>query len=154
VTAAFNKNMLAHINRELGGNFDLNAFQHVAFWNKNKSRIEMHLQSLRDQMVRIRDLGRSFPFAKGERIHTENSYKFNTASMRRLLRSSGFKLEKSWTDEKGWFGEALARLLPIQRQCADPVREKSALSPGASHFKTSSNVFQLLPAPFRFRFNP
>jgi L-histidine N-alpha-methyltransferase len=110
VTAAFNKNMLAHINRELGGNFDLNAFAHVAFWNPRKSRIEMHLESLRDQTVRISDLGRSFPFAKGERIHTENSYKFTTASMRRLLRRSGFKLEKNWTDEKGWFGEALARV--------------------------------------------
>jgi dimethylhistidine N-methyltransferase len=110
VTAAFNKNMLAHINRELGGNFDLNAFAHVAFWNPRKSRIEMHLESLRNQTVRISDLGRSFPFAKGERIHTENSYKFTAASMRRLLRRSGFKLEKSWTDEKGWFGEALARV--------------------------------------------
>jgi L-histidine N-alpha-methyltransferase len=110
VTAAFNKNMLAHINRELGGNFDLNAFAHVAFWNPRKSRIEMHLESLRDQTVRISDMGRSFPFARGERIHTENSYKFTAASMRRLLRRSGFKLEKNWTDEKGWFGEALARV--------------------------------------------
>jgi L-histidine N-alpha-methyltransferase len=110
VTAAFNKNMLAHINRELGGNFDLDAFAHVAFWNPRKSRIEMHLESQRDQTVHIQDLGRSFHFAQGERIHTENSYKFNTTSMTRLLRRSGFKLEKSWTDERGWFGEALARV--------------------------------------------
>jgi dimethylhistidine N-methyltransferase len=110
VTAAFNKNILAHINRGLGGNFDLNAFAHVAFWNPRKSRIEMHLESQRDQTVSISDLGRSFHFAQGERIHTENSYKFTTASMRKLLRRSGFKLEKNWTDEKGWFGEALARV--------------------------------------------
>jgi dimethylhistidine N-methyltransferase len=110
VTAAFNKNMLAHINRELGGNFDLSAFAHVAFWNRRKSRIEMHLQSLADQTVQIAALGRSFQFKKGERIHTENSYKFNTVSIQRLLRSSGFKLEKHWTDSKGWFCEALARV--------------------------------------------
>ncbi|HZU30014.1 MAG TPA: L-histidine N(alpha)-methyltransferase, partial [Candidatus Angelobacter sp.] len=110
VTAAFNKNMLAHINRELGGDFDLNAFAHVAFWNRQKSRIEMHLESLRDQTVRMSMLGRSFHFKKGERIHTENSYKFNIASMKRLLQSSGFQLEKYWTDAKGWFCEALARV--------------------------------------------
>src|SRR5262249_8255552 len=106
VTAAFNKNVLARINRELGGRFDLDAFEHVAFFNKRKSRIEMHLESKRDQTVWVQDLGRSFRFRKGERIHTENSYKFNKSSMTRLLRRSGFKLEKSWTDEKGWFGEA------------------------------------------------
>lgn len=110
VTAAFNKNMLAHINRELGGNFDLNSFVHVAFWNEQMSRIEMHLQSLRDQAVRINSLGRTFCFAKGERIHTESSYKFNTVSIKHLLESSGFTLEKIWTDKKGWFAEALARV--------------------------------------------
>jgi L-histidine Nalpha-methyltransferase len=110
VTAAFNKNMLAHINRELGGNFDLNSFAHVAFWNPEKSRIEMHLESLRDQALRLRDLGQCFYFAKGERIHTENSYKFNTESITQLLEGSGFKLEKIWTDKKGWFAEALARV--------------------------------------------
>src|SRR6201995_1384204 len=86
VTAAFNKNMLAHINRELGGNFDLNAFAHVAFWNRRKARIEMHLESLQNQTVQISALGRSFHFKKGERIHTENSYKFNLVSIQRLLR--------------------------------------------------------------------
>ena len=110
VTAAFNKNMLVRINRELGGSFDLDAFEHVAFWNRRKSRIEMHLESTREQAVWVQDLGRSFHFEQGERIHTENSYKFNTASMTRLLRRSGFRLEKSWTDAKGWFGEALARV--------------------------------------------
>src|SRR5579864_789322 len=98
VTAAFNKNILAHINRELGAGFDLNYFEHVAFWSKRKSRIEMHLKSTRAQEVWVRDLGRSFHFAKGERIHTENSYKFNANSIARLLRRSGFKLEMTWTD--------------------------------------------------------
>jgi dimethylhistidine N-methyltransferase len=110
VTAAFNKNMLVRINRELGGSFNLDGFEHVAFWNRRKSRIEMHLESLYEQTVWVEDLGRGFHFDRGERIHTENSYKFNTASITRLLRRSGFKLEKSWTDPKGWFCEALARV--------------------------------------------
>jgi len=110
VTAQFNKNMLARINRELGATFDLDAFEHVAFWNRRKSRIEMHLESVYEQTVWIEDLGRGFHFEQGERIHTENSYKFNMSSIERLLRRAGFKLEKSWTDARGWFCEALARV--------------------------------------------
>jgi L-histidine Nalpha-methyltransferase len=110
VTAHFNKNMLARINRELGGTFDLDAFEHVAFWNRRRSRIEMHLESVYEQTVWIEDLGRGFHFGPGERIHTENSYKFNMSSIRRLLRRSGFRLEKSWTDRRRWFCEALARV--------------------------------------------
>jgi L-histidine Nalpha-methyltransferase len=110
VTAAFNKNMLARINHELGGSFDLDAFEHVAFWNRRKARIEMHLESVYEQTVWVQDLDRGFHFNQGERIHTENSYKFNQRSIARLLRRSGFKLEKSWTDPQGWFCEALARV--------------------------------------------
>ena len=110
VTARFNKNMLARINRELGGTFNLEGFEHVAFWNRRKSLIEMHLESAYEQTVWIEDLGRGFHFDRGERIHTENSYKFNRASIARLLRRSGFKPEKSWTDSKGWFCEALGRV--------------------------------------------
>jgi dimethylhistidine N-methyltransferase len=110
VTAAFNKNMLVRINRELGGSFDLDAFEHVSFWNPRKSRIEMHLESTYEQTVWVQDLGRGFHFEKDEHIHTENSYKFNRGSIARLLRRSGFKVEKSWTDAKGWFCEALARV--------------------------------------------
>jgi len=110
ITAAFNKNVLVRINRELNGSFDVDAFAHIAFWNARKSRIEMHLESLHEQTVWVQDLGRGFHFAKGERIHTENSYKFNLRSMKQLLRSSGFTLETNWTDPQGWFGEALARV--------------------------------------------
>jgi L-histidine Nalpha-methyltransferase len=110
VTAAFNKNMLVRINRELGGSFDVDSFQHVALWNRRKSRIEMHLESLYEQTVWLHDLDRGFHFEKRERIHTENSYKFNPVSIARLLRRSGFKLEKTWTDAQGWFCEALARV--------------------------------------------
>jgi L-histidine N-alpha-methyltransferase len=110
VTAAFNKNMLVRINRELSGSFDVDSFEHVALWNRRKSRIEMHLESLYEQTVWVQDLGCGFHFEKGERIHTENSYKFNAASIARLLRRSGFKLETRWTDPKNWFCEALARV--------------------------------------------
>jgi L-histidine Nalpha-methyltransferase len=110
VTERFNKNVLGRINRELGGSFDLDAFAHVAFWNRRKSRIEMHLESLYEQMVWIEDLGRGFHFKRSERIHTENSYKFNDRSLGRLLRRAGFRLERSWTDPQGWFSEALARV--------------------------------------------
>ncbi|HKV95077.1 MAG TPA: L-histidine N(alpha)-methyltransferase [Candidatus Angelobacter sp.] len=110
VTARFNKNMLVRINRELGGSFDVDSFEHVAFWNKKKSRIEMHLESQHEQTVWIEDLGRGFHFEQGERIHTENSYKFSLRLIRQLLRRGGFKLEKSWTDPQNWFCEALARV--------------------------------------------
>ena len=70
----------------------------------------MHLESLYEQTVWVQDLGRGFHFEKGERIHTENSYKFNAAYIARLLRRRGFKLEKQWTDAQGWFCEALARI--------------------------------------------
>ncbi|HWZ42640.1 MAG TPA: L-histidine N(alpha)-methyltransferase [Candidatus Saccharimonadales bacterium] len=110
VTAAFNKNLLARIDRELGGDFDLSLFQHVAFWNRQMSRIEMHLESLSQQTVRVHDLRRVFHFAVGERIHTENSYKFSSGSIARLFRASGYRLEKSWTDPNQWFSVALARV--------------------------------------------
>jgi dimethylhistidine N-methyltransferase len=110
VTDRFNKNLLARINRELGGQFDLDAFTHVALWNRRMSRIEMHLESRKDQDVWIRDLGRAFHFARGERIHTENSYKFTPSGIATLMRRSGLRLEKSWTDPQGWFSEVLARV--------------------------------------------
>ena len=109
VTAQFNKNMLARINRELGGQFDLEGFQHVAFWNSAMSRIEMHLESRLDQKVWIRGLGMAFDFSAGERIHTENSYKYTPASIADMLKQSGFHLERSWTDARQWFSTVLAR---------------------------------------------
>ena len=110
VTARFNKNMLVRINRELGGSFDIDSFEHVAFWNKRRSRIEMHLESQYEQTVWIEDLGLGFHFEQGERINTDNSYKFSHRVIRQLLRCGGFRLEKSWTDPQSWFCEALARI--------------------------------------------
>src|ERR1041384_3995951 len=87
VTAQFNLNILTRMNRELAGNFDLSSFRHRAFYNIEQHRIEMHLESLRDQTVRV--AGHSFPFAKGETIHTENSYKYTVGSFRAAGRRGG-----------------------------------------------------------------
>src|SRR5207244_3467252 len=76
VTARFNLNVLSRINRELGADFDITSFRHIAVWNAQASRIEMHLESLRAQTVSIRDLDMKVRFCLGETIHTENSYKF------------------------------------------------------------------------------
>ncbi|MFL5296295.1 MAG: ergothioneine biosynthesis protein EgtB [Phenylobacterium sp.] len=94
VTAAFNKNLLARINRELGGDFDLDAFAHRALWNAVDSRIEMHLESRKAQTVRV--AGQAFRFTKGETIHTENSAKFTVEGLAALAQKAGWRLEQSW----------------------------------------------------------
>ncbi|MBS0360484.1 MAG: ergothioneine biosynthesis protein EgtB [Proteobacteria bacterium] len=94
VTAAFNLNLLTRINRELGGDFDLSAFAHRAVWNAQDSRIEMHLESLKDQRVRV--AGRTFRFAAGETIHTENSCKFTVDGFANLAAGAGWTLEARW----------------------------------------------------------
>lgn len=113
VTARFNKNVLARINRELGGEFDLDRFRHVAEWNPDDSRMEMYLESEIAQSVRIRDLGTFVQFAAGERIHTENSYKFTRAMITSILRNAGFTLERTWSDRRKWFALHLARVSKI-----------------------------------------
>ncbi len=110
VTAAFNKNVLARLNRELEANFDLDTFRHVALWNRRCSRMEMHLESTIAQSVFIPALDLDISFAKGERIHTENSYKYTPEMIESILRESGFKLEQSWHDRQKWFGVHLARV--------------------------------------------
>jgi uncharacterized SAM-dependent methyltransferase len=109
ITQRFNKNVLARINRELGASFHLDKFRHVAFWSARKSRIEMHLESLADQSVSIPDLGRTLHFTCGERIHTENSYKFTPESIAFLVKQSGLKLERTWSDPRQWFSVVLVR---------------------------------------------
>jgi dimethylhistidine N-methyltransferase len=111
VTADFNKNMLARLNRELGADFSLDAFEHRAIWNAAKSRIEMHLDSKRNQIVHVELLHRNFGFKRGESIHTENSYKFSPADIEDMLLKSGYVLEQSWYDDKRWFGVHLARIV-------------------------------------------
>jgi dimethylhistidine N-methyltransferase len=97
VTAAFNMNLLTRINRELGGDFDLSAFRHRAVWNAAESRMEMHLESLRDQQVTV--AGQTFRFAQGETLHTENSYKFTVERFASLAREAGWTLETSWLSD-------------------------------------------------------
>jgi L-histidine N-alpha-methyltransferase len=109
VTARFNKNLLQRLNRELGGRFELDAFRHRAVWNERDSRMEMHLESVRDQVVRVEALGLEVSFRAGERIHTENSYKYTQEMVDGILRRSGFSLETTWTDPQGLFAEHLAR---------------------------------------------
>lgn len=110
VTAAFNKNILTHINRELNADFHLDSFRHVALWNPHCSRMEMHLESTRPQVVNLRHLGTRIHLNKGERIHTENSYKFTQGIIDSILDMSGFVPERTWTDENGWFALHLARV--------------------------------------------
>jgi dimethylhistidine N-methyltransferase len=100
VTAKFNLNLLARINREIGANFDLAAFEHHAFYNSAHNRIEMHLASTKRQKVRVN--GTAISFRAGETIHTENSYKYTIDSFQALAHGSGWSPLKSWTD--GLFG--------------------------------------------------
>ncbi len=112
VTARFNKNVLVRLNRELGAEFDVAAFRHVVRWNAAESRIELHLQSEREQRVAIRALGVEARFAEGERIHTESSYKFTRAALRALFAAAGFGWERSWSDDRRWFAVHLLRVPP------------------------------------------
>jgi L-histidine Nalpha-methyltransferase len=98
VTAAFNKNLLVRINRELGGHFDVDSFRHVARWNDGASRIEMHLESLTAQTVLIDELGLRVRFLAGETIHTESSVKYTVPRVAALLQAGGFRLDETYYD--------------------------------------------------------
>jgi L-histidine N-alpha-methyltransferase len=101
VTAAFNLNLLARINRELGADFRLRRFRHYAFYNAIPGRIEMHLVSQVPQVVTIGR--RRFAFAAGESIHTENSYKYSVEEFRALAAEAGFRATRAWLDARGRF---------------------------------------------------
>ena len=109
ITAEFNKNILQRINRELAGDFKLDLFRHVAEWNPHHSRMEIYLESLREQIVSLRLTGTIQRLAAGERIHTENSYKYSLERVDQMLCVSGFGLEQTWFDPRKWFGLHLAR---------------------------------------------
>ncbi len=109
VTARFNLNILTHLNRELGGDADIESFAHHAFWNPEQQRIEMHLVSLRDQQVGFPKADLTVTFKQGETIHTENSYKFTMDRARAMAAEAGFTLETTWTDPKQWFALHLLR---------------------------------------------
>jgi L-histidine N-alpha-methyltransferase len=109
VTADFNLNMLARLNRELGAEFTLDSFEHRAVWNEEEMRIEMHLESRVAQTVPIAALNMEVSFAQGETIHTECSYKYAPGQAEEMLKEAGFAEAESWTDECGWFNVCLAR---------------------------------------------
>ena len=96
VTAAFNLNLLARMNRELAGTFDLSRFAHDAFYSEAAGRIEIYICSLEPQIVRV--AGRAIPFAAGERVHTEYSYKYDIDEFRHLAARAGFRPVRVWTD--------------------------------------------------------
>lgn len=101
VTALFNLNLLERINRELGGDIDIASFRHRAFYNDGEGRIEMHLESVRDQTITVG--GREYRFARGETIHTENSYKYEIDEFRALARRAGFEPVAAWSDAGNLF---------------------------------------------------
>ena len=101
VTAAFNRNVLLNINAQIGSDFQLADWRHVAFFNAPASRVEMHLKAARNVHVKWPDGERYF--ASGERIHTENSYKWQVEDFYELIASAGFVGNRYWTDERGWF---------------------------------------------------
>ncbi|PZD75136.1 Histidine N-alpha-methyltransferase [Acaryochloris thomasi RCC1774] len=113
ITAAFNLNMLRHLNWRFQANFDLDQFQHYAFYNEQQQQIEMHLRSLRDQTVELAALDFSVSLMAGETIRTEISRKFDLAQLPNLLEpkpgAKWLKSVQTWTDSQGWFGLALCQ---------------------------------------------
>jgi dimethylhistidine N-methyltransferase len=101
ITAKFNLNLLVRINRELRGSFKLDSFEHHAFYNRERHRVEMHLASLKRQKVKV--AGECFDFRAGETIHTENSYKYSVESLGALARGVGWMPSGGWTDKRNYF---------------------------------------------------
>ncbi|NGO87871.1 L-histidine N(alpha)-methyltransferase [Streptomyces sp. 196(2019)] len=108
VTAAFNKNVLSVVNRELGADFPLDAFDHVAVWNPEQRWIEMRLRARRVLKVKIRELDLVVPFEAGEEVRTEVSAKFRPEDVREELAAAGLRLAQWWTDAEGRFALSLA----------------------------------------------
>ncbi|MTJ51656.1 L-histidine N(alpha)-methyltransferase [Anabaena sp. UHCC 0253] len=110
VTAAFNLNMLSHLNWRFQGDFDINLFKHQAIYNQVDNQIEMYLHCQKNNLVSLEALDLKVSFEEGESILTEISRKFDLATMEKQLQSKGLKTVKTWTDEKGWFGLILCQL--------------------------------------------
>ncbi len=112
VTAAFNLNVLRHVNRLLDADFDIRQWRHHGFYVAARGRVEMHLEARCDQLVRWR--GGEREFRAGERIHTENSYKYQQADAIDLLEQAGFEATRVWTDPRRWFAVIHAQALPAK----------------------------------------
>lgn len=107
LTAAFNLNLLARVNRELDGDFDLRAFKHHASYNEEVGRVEIYIESARAQVVTIKKLGMEVRFKEGERIHTENSYKYDLEGIAQLAKETGFHFARTWLDSQERFSSNL-----------------------------------------------
>jgi uncharacterized SAM-dependent methyltransferase len=112
VTARFNRNVLARIYAELDADFELARFRHVALYETQIGRVEMHLESERDQSTTIAKLKLAVSFRRGERIHTESSYKYSPAEISVLAGAAGMRLESTWLDERERFSLSLFAPLP------------------------------------------
>jgi dimethylhistidine N-methyltransferase len=115
VTAAFSKNLLVRLNREIDARFDLDAFRHVAEWSAEGSNIEVYLESTRVQQVWVGALGRHYGFGRGERIHTETCAKYDERRIDRILDAAGFARASTRIDSEGRFGVHLARIATADR---------------------------------------
>jgi len=109
ITASFNLNVLLHLNKLLGANFDIRAWRHISFFNAAQSRIEMHLEARHTHTVKW--LGGERCFEAGERIHTESSYKYTVVGFEALLQQAGMMVARSWSDENNWFMVCHARVM-------------------------------------------
>lgn len=107
LTAAFNLNLLSRVNRELGGNFNLRAFKHHAFYNDDIGRVEIYIESISEQTVQITNLDLEVHFAAGERIHTENSYKYDLSGIAQLASDTGYTCSRTWLDSQKRFSSNL-----------------------------------------------
>ncbi|MEE3717889.1 L-histidine N(alpha)-methyltransferase [Tumidithrix elongata RA019] len=114
VTAAFNLNLLRHLNYKFEGDFDLTRFEHAAFYNQEQHQIEMYLRSLGRQRVNLRSLDLSIDLEPNETMLTEISRKFNLKHLARDLESKGFRHIRSWTDPNHWYGLVLCQILPLR----------------------------------------
>ncbi len=108
-TSRFNLNLLNRINKELGGNFELDKYFHHAFYNKQENRIEMHIKSKLDQKISISGSEQTFYIKTDETIHTENSYKYDKTKIEKLASRSGFTIERTFSDKNQWFDLVLLR---------------------------------------------
>ena len=112
ITAAFNKNLLTRINRELGADIQVDSFEHSAPFVEKHSRIEMHLVCRRAHRSHVGAVDLTVQFRQGEIVHTENSHKYSLTGFAALCRAAGLAVQRSWTDDREWF--ALLLVKPIQ----------------------------------------
>lgn len=116
VTAAFNLNLLVRINRELAADFDLSAFRHHVTYNEEVGRIETYIESLRSQTVRLGKFAMDVSFTDGERVHTENSYKYDLEGLSRLAAETGFRRARTWLDEREQFSSNLLMVVESEAE--------------------------------------